>query len=107
MGGKSHDTGEDPRAPDSGVLLSMGRISTWPDIFERILKTLVAGYLGKKVDRFSLAIDDPRTLKIGDILKMADYFNVDAAVLFEVICVYVGQKEGRVTAPVKITAPLR
>lgn len=66
-------------------MVSQGKIVTFLDIFKYIKKTVVAIDLGKKVDRFTVMMHDPKKFSVGDVYRMADLFKISAKRVFELI----------------------
>jgi hypothetical protein len=66
-------------------MLSQGKIVSFTDVFKYIKKTVVAIDLGKKVDRFTVMMHDPRKFSVGDLYRMSDLFGINARQLFELI----------------------
>ena len=66
-------------------MISQGRILAFNDVFKYIKKTVVALDMGKKVDRFTVMMHDPKKFSVGDVYKMSDLFKVSAKKVFELI----------------------
>lgn len=75
----------DPRYDLINPMLSQGQIVSFTDIFKYIKKTVVANDLGKKVDRFSIMMEQPKKFSVEDVYEMADLFRIDAKKMFELI----------------------
>ena len=75
----------DPRYDLIKPMLSQGLIESFTDIFKYIKKTVVANDLGKKVDRFTVMMEQPRKFSVGDVYAMADLCSVDVLQMFELI----------------------
>jgi hypothetical protein len=75
----------DPRYDLIEPMLSQGKIVSFTDVFKYIKKTVVAIDLRKKVDRFTVMINDPRKFSVGDVYRMSDLFRISASRLFELI----------------------
>jgi hypothetical protein len=66
-------------------MMSQGKIVAFLDIFKYIRKTVVAIDLGKKVDRFTVMMHDPKKFSVGDVYRMSDLFKISAKKVFELI----------------------
>ena len=66
-------------------MMSQGKIVSFTDVFKYIKKTVVAIDLGKKVDRFTVMMHDPKKFSVGDIYKMSDLFRISPKKVFELI----------------------
>ena len=66
-------------------MMSQGKIVAFNDVFKYIKKTVVAIDMGKKVDRFTVMMHDPKKFSVGDIYKMSDLFRISAKKVFELI----------------------
>src|SRR3984885_14328527 len=66
-------------------MMSQGKIVSFTDVFKYIKKTVVAIDLGKKVDRFTVMMHDPKKFSVGDIYKMSDLFGISAKRMFDLI----------------------
>ena len=66
-------------------MMSQGKIVAFLDIFKYIRKTVVAIDLGKKVDRFTVMMHDPKKFSVGDVYKMGVLFKISAKKVFELI----------------------
>jgi hypothetical protein len=66
-------------------MMSQGKIVAFTDVFKYIKKTVVAIDLGKKVDRFTVMMHDPKKFSVGDVYKMSDLFRISAKRVFELI----------------------
>ena len=66
-------------------MMSQGKIVSFTDVFKYIKKTVVAIDLGKKVDRFTVMMHDPKKFSVGDIYKMSDLFRISPGQVFELI----------------------
>lgn len=75
----------DPRYDLINPMLSQGQIVSFTDIFKYIKKTVVANDLGKKVDRFTIMMEQPKKFSVEDVYEMADLFSIDARKMFELI----------------------
>ena len=75
----------DPRYDLIKPMLSEGTIISFTDIFKYIPKTIVANDLGKKVDRFTVMMNDPKKFAISDVYKMGDLFKIGVMKLYELI----------------------
>lgn len=75
----------DPRYDLINPMLSQGQIVSFTDIFKYIKKTVVANDLGKKVDRFTIMMEQPKKFSVEDVYEMADLFSIDAKKMFELI----------------------
>ena len=67
----------DPRYGTIKVLMEAGHIKTIRDIFIFIPKSIVYKDLGANFNRFDKAIIDPSLFKLGELLKLAEMFNID------------------------------
>jgi hypothetical protein len=76
-------------------MLSQGKIVSFTDVFKYIKKTVVAIDLGKKVDRFTAMMNDPRKFSVGDVYKMSDLFGISSRQMFELIDNEVLQKHSQ------------
>lgn len=75
----------DPRYDLINPMLSQGQIVSFTDIFKYIKKTVVANDLGKKVDRFTIMMEQPKKFSVEDVYEMANLFSIDARKMFELI----------------------
>jgi hypothetical protein len=75
----------DPRYDLINPMLSQGQIVSFADIFKYIKKTVVANDLGKKVDRFTIMMEQPKKFSVEDVYEMADLFSIDVRTMFELI----------------------
>lgn len=66
-------------------MMSQGRIVAFTDVFKYIKKTVVAIDLGKKVDRFTVMMHDPKKFSVSDVYRMGDLFKISAKKVFELI----------------------
>ena len=66
-------------------MMSQGKIVSFTDVFKYIKKTVVANDLGKKVDRFTVMMYDPKKFSVGDLYRMVDLFKISAKQVFELI----------------------
>lgn len=66
-------------------MMSQGKIVSFKDVFKYIKKTVVANDLGKKVDRFTVMMHDPKKFSVGDLYRMSDLFKISARQVFELI----------------------
>lgn len=66
-------------------MMSQGKIVSFTDVFKYIKKTVVANDLGKKVDRFTVMMYDPKKFSVGDLYRMGDLFKISAKQVFELI----------------------
>jgi hypothetical protein len=66
-------------------MMSQGKIVSFTDVFKYIKKTVVAIDLGKKVDRFTVMMHDPKKFSVGDIYKMSDLFKISPRRVFDLI----------------------
>lgn len=66
-------------------MMSQGKIVSFTDVFKYIKKTVVAIDLGKKVDRFTVMMHDPKKFSVADIYKMSDLFRISPGQVFELI----------------------
>jgi hypothetical protein len=66
-------------------MLSQGQIESFTDIFKYIKKTVVANDLGKKVDRFTIMMEQPKKFSVRDVYEMADLFSIDVQKMFELL----------------------
>lgn len=76
-------------------MMSQGKIVSFTDVFKYIKKTVVAIDLGKKVDRFTVMMHDPKKFSVGDIYKMSDLFRISPGQVFELIANEYLQKHDR------------
>ena len=75
----------DPRYDLIKPMLSEGQIECFTDVFKYIRKTVVANDMGKKVDRFTIMMEQPKKFSVGDVYEMAQLFNIDVRQMFELI----------------------
>jgi hypothetical protein len=75
----------DPRYDLIKPMLSQGQIESFTDIFKYIKKTVVANDLGKKVDRFTIMMEQPKKFSVRDVYEMADLFSIDVQKMFELL----------------------
>jgi len=75
----------DPRYDLIKPMLSQGRIESFTDIFKYIKKTVVANDLGKKVDRFTIMMEQPKKFSVEDVYEMAELFSIDVRQMFELL----------------------
>jgi hypothetical protein len=75
----------DPRYDLIKPMLSQGQIESFTDIFKYIKKTVVANDLGKKVDRFTIMMEQPKKLSVADVYELAELFSLDAEQMFQLI----------------------
>ncbi len=75
----------DPRYDLIKPMLSEGQIESFTDVFKYIKKTVVANDMGKKVDRFTIMMEQPKKFSVGDVYEMADLFRIDVRQMFELI----------------------
>jgi len=66
-------------------MMSQGKIVSFKDVFKYIKKTVVAIDLGKKVDRFTVMMNDPKKFSVGDVYKMSALFGISARQVFALI----------------------
>ena len=66
-------------------MMSQGKIVSFTDVFKYIKKTVVAIDMGKKVDRFTVMMHDPKKFSVGDVYKLGDLFNIPPKKVFELI----------------------
>ena len=66
-------------------MMSQGKIVSFTDVFKYIKKTVVAIDLGKKVDRFTVMMNDPKKFSVGDVYKMSGLFGISARQVFALI----------------------
>ena len=66
-------------------MMSQGKIVSFRDVFKYIKKTVVATDLGKKVDRFTVMMHDPKKFSVGDLYRMSDLFKISAKQVFALI----------------------
>ena len=59
----------DPRYDLIKPMLSQGQIESFTDIFKYIKKTVVANDLGKKVDRFTVMMEQPKKFPLRMFLR--------------------------------------
>lgn len=67
----------DPRYETVNMFWTAGRIRTFPDIFLRIPKTVVANDLGMKGDAMNAFISNPSKYKMQKLFELADLIGVD------------------------------
>ncbi|GGA90393.1 hypothetical protein [Puia dinghuensis] len=75
----------DPRYDLIKPMLSEGQIKSFADVFKYIKKTVVANDMGKKVDRFTIMMEQPKKFSVADVYEMAELFNIDVRQMFELI----------------------
>ena len=75
----------DPRYDLIKPMLSQGAIESFTDIFKYIKKTVVANDLGKKVDRFTIMMEQPKKFSVEDVYEMAGLFSIDVRQMFELL----------------------
>ena len=75
----------DPRYDLIKPMLSQGQIESFGDIFKYIKKTVVANDMGKKVDRFTIMMEQPKKFSVGDVYEMADLFSIDVLQMFSLL----------------------
>ena len=75
----------DPRYDLIKPMLSQGQIESFTDIFKYIKKTVVANDLGKKVDRFTIMMEQPKKLSVADVYKLASLCSLDVEEMFHLI----------------------
>jgi len=75
----------DPRYDLIKPMLSQGRIESFTDIFKYIKKTVVANDLGKKVDRFTIMMEQPKKFSVEDVYEMAELFSIGVRQMFELL----------------------
>lgn len=69
---------KDPRYDTIKVLINAGHIKTIKDIFIFIPKTVVYRDFGANFIRFDLAITNPSKFRLGELMLLAEMFDVDA-----------------------------
>ena len=75
----------DPRYDLIKPMLSQGQIESFTDIFKYIKKTVVANDLGKKVDRFTIMMEQPKKFSVGDVYELAELCSLDPEQMFHLI----------------------
>lgn len=76
---------KDKRFKTVKILIEIGNVTSFKDIFEHIPKTTVADELGIHFNRMSRMIDNVNDIKVNDVFLLSGYFEVDAKVIFELI----------------------
>ena len=76
---------KDPRYDLIKPMLSDGHIESFTDVFKYIKKTVLANDLGKKVDRFTIMMEQPKKFSVGDVYEMAELFHIDVLQMFELL----------------------
>jgi len=67
----------DPRYGAVKALIESGHIKSIQDIFQFIPKTTIYRELGINFNRFVRAIVDPSIFRMGELVKLAEIFEVD------------------------------
>lgn len=78
-------TGRDMRYNLIKPMLKVGYINTFSDIFHYIPKTIVAGDLQIKVDRFNLLIESPDELALRKLIYLAKILDLSLHELLDLI----------------------
>jgi len=65
------------------VLIDSGHITSFPDIFNFIPKTVVYKDLQVNFNRFSKAVHNPAKLTMDELLKLAEMFKVDPRLIVD------------------------
>ncbi|HSC54478.1 MAG TPA: hypothetical protein VLC98_12685 [Phnomibacter sp.] len=76
---------KDKRYKTVNILIEIGKVSEFRDIFEHIPKTKVAEQLGFHFNRITKLIESVKEIKVGDIFLLSDYFEIDSKKMFELI----------------------
>lgn len=62
-----------------------GKIKTLTDIFKFIPKTVVAGDLGKKVDRFTALINKVERFTLEELFRIADLCDLERSQILQLV----------------------
>jgi len=82
----------DPRYNTVKIMIEGGHVTEFRQIFDKeyIPKTTVATDMGTNYKRLVRLIDDVTQFKVGDIVTVAGFFDVDTRVLFNLIANQIG-----------------
>lgn len=85
---------EDNRYETVNLLIANNKIPAFRDIFDHIPITVVAKDMSTNFLRMRGMVDDPTRLSVAEIIRLADFFEVDMKVLTELIFKQL-EKEGK------------
>lgn len=85
---------KDRRYKTVKILIETGTITEFREIFDNIPKTIVAADMGTNYKRLLRLINDVEQFKVGDLLMLARFFDVDNMAFLKLV---VAQAKGKST----------